>query len=58
MNSACPLNGGEDKKGNLFLVSLQDFPKPLLFASLASAMIMTSGPVFFAKAWFGAVAGM
>ena len=28
------------------------------FASLASAMVMTGGPVSLAKAWFGAVAGM
>ena len=28
------------------------------FASLASAMVMTGGPISLAKAWFGAVAGM
>jgi len=28
------------------------------FASLASAMVMTGGPVSLAKAWFGAVVGM
>ncbi len=28
------------------------------FASLASAMVMTGGPIALAKAWFGAVLGM
>ena len=28
------------------------------FASLASAMVMTGGPVALARAWFGAVAGI
>jgi len=28
------------------------------FASLASAMVMTGGPVALAKAWVGAVVGM
>ncbi len=28
------------------------------FASLASAMVMTGGPVALAKAWFSAVSGM
>ncbi len=29
-----------------------------VFASLASAMVMTGGPIALAKAWFGAVLGM
>ncbi len=28
------------------------------FASLASAMVMTGGPIALARAWFGAVTGM
>ncbi len=28
------------------------------FASLASAMVMTGGPIALVKAWFGAVLGM
>ena len=28
------------------------------FASLASAMVMTGGPIALARAWFGAVLGM
>ncbi len=28
------------------------------FASLASAMVMTGGPIALGKAWFGAVLGM
>ena len=51
--------GAEISKGALVSMSAAGAVVGLWsFASLASAMVMTGGPVSLAKAWIGAVAGL